>query len=148
MDRGITETMVDIWSKFIHFPVIKIIGAVLYTTLSYMFDLKQSPGLLALIILIIFDFITAIANAYKNKIEIKSAKIFTTAVKFVVYFGLVATGHLLEHTLSDNLGFMDETILGFLALTETISILENAGKLGFAIPQKLLNKLEELRDEK
>ncbi len=148
MDRGIIQSLENIWDKFTHFHTIKIVGAVSYIVLSYMFDLSQSTGLIALLLLMIFDFITAIANAYHKKIEIKSRKIFTTVIKIVIYFGLISTGRLLEHTLPENIRMVDEVILAFLALTETISILENVGHLGFAIPRKLLNKLEELRDSK
>ncbi len=74
--------------------------------------------------------------------EIKSAKILRTALKTVVYFMMVSAAYLTE---TAGLGFLplDETIIGFLAATELISLIENTANMGFAIPKKLLNKLKE-----
>jgi toxin secretion/phage lysis holin len=148
MDRGLLESLANIWDKMTHFTTVKFLGASLYVVLSFLYDPFQTMGLIALFILIIADFMTALLNAYTHKIEIKSRKIFTTAIKVTIYFGLIAMGHITEHAVPILEGFLDETLLAFLALTELISILENCGKLGFAVPKKLLNKLEELRDEK
>jgi toxin secretion/phage lysis holin len=148
MDRGLIDAFSNIWDKVSHHTFLKGAGAVVYALYAFFFDSGQSAGLIALFVLIMFDFTTAIANAYHKKIEIQSRKIFVTAVKIVIYFGLVATAHIAEHAVPITSAFLDETLLAFLALTELISILENVGKLGFAIPQKLLNKLEELRDSK
>lgn len=148
MDRGLLSSLLNIWDKLSHHTMIKTVGALGYAFLAYFFDSAQVAGLIALFLLIVFDFITAIANAYHKKIEIESRKIVTTAIKMAIYFGLVGSSHITEHAVPIMEGFLDETVLSFLALTELISILENCGKLGFAIPKKLLNKLEELRDEK
>ena len=148
MDRGLLEALSNIWDKMSHHTVLKSIGAVIYSFLTFFFDKTQETGLLALFILILIDFATALANAYHKKIEIQSRKIFVTAVKIIIYFGIIGASHITETAVPLISGFLDETLLAFLALTELISILENVGKLGFAIPQKMLNKLEELRDSK
>jgi len=148
MDRGLIESLINIWYKVSHHIVLKSVGAVLYTIGTFFFDINLEMGLIALFVLIIFDFLTAIGNAYHKKIEIESRKILVTAVKIVIYFGLIASANITEHAVNITESFLDETVLAFLALTELISILENTGKLGFAIPKKLLNKLEELRDDK
>ncbi len=148
MDRGITMALSNTWEKLTHYPFIKTLGAILYTVGTFAFDSLQQQGLLALLILIIVDFLTALANAYHKKIEIQSRKVFVTAVKIIIYFGLIAAGNMTEYAIPVLSGIIDETLLAFLALTELISILENIGKLGFAVPKKLLNKLEELKDEK
>lgn len=148
MDRGLLGSLQNIWYKMSHFIEVKLFGSLLLTSIAFLFDDALQAGLMSLFLLIIFDFVTALANAYHKKIEIQSRKIFTTAVKIVIYFGLIASANLAEHAVPMLEKILDETILGFLALTELISILENCGKLGFAIPQKLLNKLEEIRDSK
>lgn len=147
MDRGLIESLTNIWDKMSHHTLLKVFGSILYVLFSFFFDSVQQLGLIALFILIIFDFLTAIANAYHKSIEIQSRKILTSAIKIVIYFGLIASAHITEHAVPIISGFLDETVLSFLALTELISILENCGKLGFAVPQKLLNKLQELRDK-
>lgn len=148
MDRGVLESLLNIWDKVAHYAVIKSLGAVLYVLGTFFFDVNQQLALISLFVLIIFDFLTAIANAYHKKIEIESRKVLVTAVKIVIYFGLIASANITEHAVAITESFLDETVLAFLALTEMISILENCGKLGFAVPKKMLNKLEKLRDEK
>ena len=147
MDRGIINAITNTYHKFADYAVIKVIVAILYSIYVFAFDHTQASGLLALLILIIVDFVTAISAAYKNHTPIKSAKVFTTAVKILIYYTLIACGHLVEKAVP-LFGFMDETILAFLAVTEMISVLENCGKMGYAIPKKLLRQLEEFRDDK
>lgn len=148
MDRGLIEALSNIWDKMTHHTILKAVGTIIYTLFSFFFDNAQSAGLIALFILIIFDFVTALANAYHKKIEIESRKIFVTAVKIVIYFGLIASGHIAERAIPLLSGFLDETLLAFLVLTELISILENVGKLGFAIPKRMLNQIKKLRNDK
>lgn len=124
---------------------LKCIASIGYLGFSFFFDETRIPALMALLFLIIFDFVTAIFAAKKEGIEIKSSKIFRSAIKVLVYFMMVAAGHIIETVIGIGF-FVDETVMIFLSVTEFISILENTGKLGFAIPQKLLNKLEQLRD--
>lgn len=139
-----TKTIITkIFSEYI----IKAYGAMVFLCCNVLFDGLLSDGLVALLLLIIFDAITAIAVAYKTGKEIKSSKILRTAIKIAVYFLLISSGKLAE-TSAPILTIIDETILGFLAITELISILENAGKMGYAIPQRLLNKLQEIQKEK
>lgn len=113
---------------------------------SFFFDALQRDALVALLALIIIDFFSALLAAYNSNESIKSAKIFRTALKIVVYFSLVSAGFLAEHTVA--IGIIDELILGFLAVTELISILENAGKAGYAVPKGLLNTLKDYKNKK
>jgi len=129
----------DIW--------IKCMGALLYVPYVFLFDSEQHVGLTALLILIIFDMITGIASARYTGEIIKSSKILRTVLKICFYYLFISAGHLTENVVGLNL-YLDETILAVLALTELISIMENIGKMGYAIPMKLLNKLHELRDDK
>jgi len=147
MDRGLIQACTNTINKFTDYASFKIIMTILYTTFSFLFDATQHAGLIALLLLIIADFITAVSAAYKNHVPIKSGKVFITAVKVLIYFTLIACAHLVEKAVP-LFSILDETILAFLAVTELISILENAGKMGYAIPKKLLRQLEEFRDDK
>ena len=137
------EIMVTICSNF----WTKSAVSTLYAIYTFFFGITLVAASKALLALIIIDFVTAVFAVKKTGQEISSAKIFRTPLKILIYFMLVSAAHLME-TVSPILGFLDETMLGFLALTELISILENTGKMGYAVPQKLLNKLHELRDDK
>lgn len=118
-----------------------------YMVFSFFFDETRTVALLAILMLIIFDFITGLAVAKVNGQEIKSSKVFRSAIKVLMYFMMIASGHIVESIININF-FIDETLMVFLGVTEFISIIENIGNLGFAIPKKLLNKLEEFRDSK
>lgn len=125
----------------------KCIASFFFSYYVFFFDVHLIEASKALLVLIIVDFLTAFFAAKKSGEEIKSSKIFRTPLKILIYFMLVSVAHLME-VVSPLLSILDETMMGFLALTELISILENTGRMGFAVPKKLLNKLQELRDEK
>lgn len=79
--------------------------------------------------------------------EITSSKVFRTSIKIVLYFMMVSAGHLTEMIVG--LDFkIDEILLMFLSVTEFISIIENIGKMGFSVPQNLLNKLKDFKESK
>ena len=113
---------------------------------ALLFNPELKEAMAALAILIIIDFFSGVMTAKKTGDQITSAKIFRTALKFAVYFSLIAAGRL---TVVAGLPFLpaDAIILGFLAVTELISVIENAGRSGFAVPQKLLNQLQNYRDK-
>ena len=136
--------------KMIDWPSLKMIGASFIAIGGFLFDSMTHDAIIALLILMLFDFITAIIVAYKTGKEIRSARAIRSALKITVYMLLVSSGHLAEVGINVDmfpLNFIDETIIGFLVVTELISIIENAGKMGYAIPNKLLNKLNQYKNE-
>lgn len=124
----------------------KCVASFLYVLYSFSFDPAQGKGYVALLALVIIDFVTGVAGAKKSGEEIKSAKIARTAVKILTYFMFLAAAHYVELAVPIGTAFVDETILAFLAVTELISVFENIGRMGYAVPKKLLNKLEQFRD--
>lgn len=56
----------------------------------------------------------------------------------------VAT-HQAEIATANVLPFIDETVLGYIAVTELISVLENLERLGLKVPRQLLNRLSAYR---
>ena len=118
-----------------------------YVTYSFLFDNLQTQSLFAILLLIVIDFITGIAAAKISGEVISSAKVFRTVVKTIIYFMFISAAHLMEVT-TPLLSVADELIISFLAVTELISVVENIGKMGFAVPKKFLNKLQEFRDSK
>lgn len=73
---------------------------------------------------------------------------WVTAGKVAAYFTLISAGNLAEHGTQNYIPFLDETIIGFLCATELLSILENTGRMGYAVPQKLINKLSQYKNSK
>lgn len=115
---------------------------------EFFLDSMLAKSMIALLFLMLFDWFTGILAAKVSGEVIKSSKILRTPIKIAIYFMLITTARLSEYSLPDVIGYLDETVIAFLALTELISVIENAGKMGYAIPKQLLNKLKSWRDEK
>ncbi|CAB4151684.1 COG4824 Phage-related holin (Lysis protein) [uncultured Caudovirales phage] len=127
---------------------VKCISAFLLIAAEFLFDGLLIQAMISLFVLVIFDYITAMLVVNKLKTPITSRKTFRTPFKMAIYFLLIAAGNISENALPTVMHFLDDTIIAFLVLTEVISVIENVGKLGYAVPNKLLNRLEEWRDEK
>jgi len=126
---------------------VKCVGVLIGILIQFSFG-DISPALLsALFMLILFDFITGIWSAHVLGENVESSKVFRTAWKFVLYFLVVSAGYFAELVIGVDL-FISKTIMIFLALTELISILENAVKGGYPMPTILYNKLKELVQKK
>lgn len=126
---------------------VKCVGTWLYIAYSFSFGTVQIQADLAILILVSFDFITAVANAKKQGEPITGAEALHTPVKIVFYAILISAAHLTGVTTPLVSDMFDYTITAFLAITELISIMENLGKMGIAIPQKMLNTLQSLRND-
>lgn len=133
-------------AKIVHNWVGKFIAGTGLSILSFCFDSLQREALIALLILIIIDFFSALLVSYKTGETIQSSKVFRTALKTTVYFVLISAGFLAEKAIP--MGMIDDIIIGFLAVTELISIMENASRAGYVIPRGLLNSLKNFNKKK
>lgn len=109
-------------------------------------DISQ-PLLVAVFMLISFDFFTGVLGAIRQKEKITSRRIFDTALKYVLYFTAISAGYFTELVIGTEL-FIAKTIMIFLATTELISILENINKAGYPTPAHLIKKLKDLLKSK
>ena len=124
----------------------KFILGLMFSIMNFFFDSLNHDALIALLVLIVFDFFSAILVSYKLKKPIQSAKIFRTALKTAVYFLVISAGFVAQKAVP--LDMIDDIILGFLVLTELISILENCAKSGYAVPIGLLKFLKNFKNRK
>lgn len=138
----------SLFSKVCSDILLKCAFSLTYIIYSFAFDTLKGEALVALMGLIVFDFITALFAVKKTGEKIKSGRIFRTPVKIVLYYLMISAGHFVELVIPQLSFLIDETILGFLALTEIISIFENVGKLGYEVPTNLLDKLKSLKKKK
>lgn len=141
-----TFAIKGIYTGITEFFSVKLLPSIVIPVFGVFFGLENPKILQALLILVVFDFITGIISAHVAGEEIKSKSAVRSAFKIAVYGLLVSAGHLTE-TITPGTTFIKEAVTTFLALTEFISIIENIGKMGFAVPRKLLNQLHKLRDE-
>jgi len=108
------------------------IGSVLFSNVYF-------DAVVAILSLIIIDAITAIYRAYVTGYEVESRKLFRTALKIVMYFLIISAGNFADTALIGQSRFIEGALIGFLGITEVISIIENFGKSGYPMPAKLLN---------
>lgn len=127
---------------------LKIIAGIFISALTFIYNGVYKDAMLAVILLVIFDLITRVVAEKKLGRPIQSQKVFRTPVKFLVYLIMTSAAHLVEVATYGWVPIIDETMLAFLAVTEFISILENVGYMGYAVPQKLLNQLIQYKNNK
>lgn len=140
MEHSYTPYLIYLAKKVVHSAEVKWVFSVFLSVLTFFFDPLQQLALLALFALIALDFFFGVAAARHSGENIRSAKLVRTAIKYAVYFTLIGAARVTEHAIPA-LPFLDETVTGFLAATELLSILENAGRLGYATPYRLVHVL-------
>lgn len=101
----------------------------------------------ALIVFVVVDYATGLMAAGLEK-KLSSSVGFRGIFKKVVIFCLVAVGHMVDAHVIGNGSVLRTAVIFFYLSNEGISILENAGRIGLPIPEKLKNVLEQLKEEK
>lgn len=103
--------------------------------------------LYALIVFVVVDYATGLMAAGLEK-KLSSSVGFRGIFKKVVIFCLVAVGHMIDAHVIGNGSVLRTAVIFFYLSNEGISILENAGRIGLPIPEKLKSVLEQLKEEK
>lgn len=101
----------------------------------------------ALIVFVAVDYATGLMAAGLEK-KLSSSVGFRGIFKKVVIFCLVAVGHMVDAHVIGNGSVLRTAVIFFYLSNEGISILENAGRIGLPIPEKLKNVLEQMKEEK
>lgn len=100
--------------------------------------------LYTLIAFVVIDYITGLMAAVVEK-KLSSEIGFKGIFKKVLIFMLVGIGHILDaHIVGDGSVFRTAVVFFYIS-NEGISIIENAGRIGLPIPQKLKDILEQLK---
>lgn len=118
----------------------KCLGGFGLFLLHISFDKVGVTAVFAVILLTIFDTMTGLAGAKIADEQITSKKFFNSLVKLIFFPMMVAAGSITEHALGFSFMGLPQIIIGYLAVHEFMSIIENFGKMGFHIPQKILNR--------
>lgn len=103
--------------------------------------------LIALIAFICLDYITGIiVGAARHKLNSQIS--FTGLCRKALILVIVAVAHIIDtQILGGTSSVFRSATCGLYIANEGMSILENAGKLGLPMPNKLKNVLEQLRDK-
>ena len=96
--------------------------------------------LTTMMLLIVVDFITGSYAAIKNNVPIRSIRLGHTVSKFFIYNLVIISAYFLEKHIVNEVPFL-KIIAGFIAVTETKSILENYNKIYGVNPFKALHNL-------
>lgn len=125
--------------------IINMISAGVFAVCGFLWG--QLDGLLyALIAFMVLDYITGLISVYIAK-KLSSAVGFKGIAKKVFIMVLVAVGHILDTHILGGGAVCRSAVIGFYLANEGLSILENAGKIGLPLPQKLHDVLEQLRKD-
>lgn len=124
---------------------IRIIAAGICAVCSFLWG-KPDGLLYALTAFMVLDYITGLISAYIAK-NLSSAIGFRGIAKKVFIMVLVAVGHVLDTHVLGAGTVCRSAVTGFYLANEGISILENTGKIRLPLPQKLLDVLEQLKNE-
>jgi toxin secretion/phage lysis holin len=122
---------------------LKTFLVLLILPLHWMFG-KSAQAVITVACLICVDTMTGFVKASK-KDALSSSGFFRAATKFIVYLLLMSGGALVDKVLP--VAFACPMMVVFLAITEMISIMENAGEAGFPVPTALLKHLKVMRDK-
>lgn len=125
--------------------IIQTIAAVLSGVCGFLWG--QLDGLLyALVAFMIIDYVSGVIVAVFRR-ELSSEVGFKGIAKKVLIMGLVAVGHILDTHILGGGAVCRSAVIGFYIANEGISILENSAKLGLPLPKKLVDVLEQLKDD-
>ncbi|WP_313628714.1 phage holin family protein [Enterococcus italicus] len=102
--------------------------------------------LYALVALMVADYITGVMCAIVDK-KLSSEIGFRGIFKKVLIFVLVGIGHMIDTNLIGEGSVLRTAIIFFYCSNEGISMLENAGRLGLPIPEKLKDILVQLHNK-
>ena len=97
-----------------------------------------------LAIIMLLDYITGVISAiYKKKVNSKIG--FKGILKKSLYFIVIILATLLDNLLSQNV--IRYVVIYFLVANDGISIVENIAKCNVKLPKKLLEMLEQLKND-
>ncbi len=100
--------------------------------------------IIALICVVVIDYITGVLNA-ALKHELSSGIGFKGLLKKIFIFALVAVAAIADRIVPAANKAIRAAVIMFYIANESISILENAAKLGLPLPVKLKGLLEGMK---
>ena len=120
----------------------KAVIAVGGSIISFLFG-GWSSLLTILLAFVVLDYVTGVLAAAKEGKLNSEVGLWGIARK-VAIFAVIAVAHLVDSALGDAHLFRDAAIFFYLA-NELLSIIENTGRTGVPIPEKLKGAVEVLR---
>lgn len=124
--------------------IIDVSVSIICTSFIFLFG-KLDIALECLFCVIVIDYLTGIFKAYYNK-ELSSEVGFKGAIKKAIMLFIVVLSVQADKLMGDS-GMIRNIVIYYLFANEGLSILENLGKCGIPIPDKLKKSLMQLKDD-
>jgi len=118
------------------------IGAGIVTTLLGGWD----RALEILLIVIVLDYLTGVASAFKNK-TVSSSVGFTGLLKKASIFLIVVLAAQVDRVTGNTASIFITCTAFFFIANDALSVIENVGEMGVKLPSFLKNALIKLRDQ-
>lgn len=119
---------------------VQSIAAVIGGILSFIFG-EMTPAFAVLIALMVLDFCTGLLHAIIEQ-KLNSKTCARGIMKKIFILALVAVAHLIDISLGKAVCM--GVVEFFYIANESMSIIENAGRAGLPVPEKLTKVLEQL----
>lgn len=123
--------------------VLKVGASGVVSIAFFLYGGLYADALVAILMLMIIDFILAVTAAKRDGEPITSRRMARTLIKGTVYFSAISAGHFADLTIPGD--FIQGSMVAFVGVTEFVSILENVGRHGLETPKKLLNQLNDYK---
>ena len=124
--------------------VFNLFVSIVSTILTFVFGGWDVP-IQILTAIVLLDYLTGMLKAIFNK-DLNSEVGLKGIIKKIGYFVLVAVATITDK-ITGNTGTIRTLVIYFFVANESLSILENWGKIGLPIPKKLTNILEQLKND-
>ena len=123
---------------------VQCISAVFGAVIGFLFG-EISGLLIALVFLMVIDYITGIIKAY-YKHELSSEIGFKGIFKKIIILCLVSVAHMIDlYVIGSSAVIMSATIMFYIG-NEGISILENAADIDIPLPPALIKSLRQISE--
>jgi len=100
----------------------------------------------ALVVFVVADYVTGVMCAISER-KLSSEVGFKGICRKVIIFILVGIANILDVQVIGSGSVLRTAVIFFYISNEGVSLLENAGRLGLPIPEKLKAVLEQLHDK-
>ena len=121
-----------------------LLGAAVFTFVDHTLFLGDYRHVLFIWLAVLLDTLLGLTVAWRTH-HVQSREFWRVVPKLAVYLCMYIGAVLVDRTLPTFLQFADSFTAFFIISTEVISIFENTGKLGYATPHFILNRLHVLR---
>ena len=100
----------------------------------------------ALVVFVVADYLTGVMCAISER-KLSSEVVFKGICRKVIIFILVGIANILDVQVIGSGSVLRTAVIFFYISNEGVSLMENAGRLGLPIPEKLKAVLEQLHDK-